>query len=94
MQTPLTARDAVILGPDPSPIDPISAVYDPKTQEIVVHFGDGKVAKVQTNEFEELANAGIQDFECLDATRAGVTCITDTVDFAVAASWWRAQVIE
>ncbi|MEL6384436.1 MAG: hypothetical protein AAFQ89_18665 [Cyanobacteria bacterium J06626_18] len=32
------------------------------------------------------------DSECwllLDGTRAGVTCITETIDFAVAAAWWR-----
>ena len=56
-------------------------------------FQDGRVARVATTEFEELATATAADYEHLDGTRSGVTCITDTVDFAVAASWCREQAV-
>ena len=82
------------LSPRPlRPEDLIAARYDADTDEIVVSFQDGKVARVPTIEFEELAIATADDYEHLDGTRSGVTCITDTVDFAVAASWWRQQAV-
>lgn len=71
--------------------DLVSAIYDAHTQEIVVEFRDGKVARVLTSEFDELAIATTADYACLEGTRAGVTCLTERVDFAVAASWWRSQ---
>jgi len=83
--------DAVISAPTPQPTDLTSAYYDTDTDEIVVTFRDDKVVRVPTQEFEELAHATAADYECLDGTRAGVTCITETVDFAVGADWWREQ---
>ena len=87
---PLT-YDAVISAPAPLPTDLVAASYDADTEEIVVIFRDDKVARVPTAEFEELATATAADYEFLDGTRAGVTCLTKTVDFAVAADWWRKQ---
>ncbi len=81
----------IVSAPETMPSDLISARYEVDTQTIVVRFRDGKVARVATTEFEELATATAADYEHLDGTRPGVTCITDTVDFAVAASWWRKQ---
>lgn len=91
MTTNQTLHDAVIIAPELQPSDLIEAQYDAGTQEIVVSFQDGKVARVPTTEFEELAAATEADYEYLEGTRSGVTCITDDVDFAVAASWWRQQ---
>lgn len=91
MKTSLTAADAIVSAPEAMPSDLISAGYDAETGEIVVTFRDGKVARVSTAEFEELAEATVADYQFLDGTRAGVTCITETVDFAVAAAWWREQ---
>ncbi|MEM9484119.1 MAG: hypothetical protein AAGA83_10560 [Cyanobacteria bacterium P01_F01_bin.116] len=88
-----TLHDAVVIAPATRPEDLIAACYDADTDEIVVSFQDGKIARVPTNEFEELAKATVTDYEHLDGTRSGVTCITDTVDFAVAASWWRGHTI-
>lgn len=93
MNTNQTLNDAVVVAPGLRPDDLIAAHYDADTDEIVVSFQDGKVARVPTTEFEELATATATDYEHLDGTRSGVTCITDTIDFAVAASWWREQVI-
>ncbi|MEA5467215.1 hypothetical protein [Leptothoe sp. PORK10 BA2] len=93
MNTNQTLHDAVIVAPAIRPEDLIAARYDADTDEIVVSFQDGKIARVLTTEFEELASATVADYEHLDGTRSGVTCITDTVDFAVAASWWREQVV-
>jgi hypothetical protein len=89
MKTTPFSQDALISSPPETSSDLISAIYDACTQEIVVEFRDGKVARVLTSEFDELAIATMADYEFLDATRAGVTCLTETVDFAVAASWWR-----
>ncbi len=83
--------DAVISAPSPLPTDLTAARYDDETDEIVVTFQDGKTARVPTSEFEELSDATSADYEFLDGTRAGVTCLTETVDFAVAADWWRSQ---
>jgi hypothetical protein len=91
MKTSLKAHDAVIAAPEAMPSDLISASYDARTETIVVTFRDGKVARVATTEFEELAKATATDYQFLDGTRAGVTCITETVDFAVGAAWWREQ---
>lgn len=88
-----TLHDAVVVAPDIRPEDLIAAHYDANTDEIVVSFQDGKVARIPTTEFEELATATVADYEYLDGTRSGVTCITDTVDFAVAASWWREHAV-
>lgn len=85
--------NSVVSAPEALPSDLISARYDADTQNIVVSFRDGKVTRVPTTEFEELATATTADYEHLDGTRSGVTCITDTVDFAVAASWWREQAV-
>ncbi|PZO19059.1 MAG: hypothetical protein DCF25_08955 [Leptolyngbya foveolarum] len=85
------AYDVVVSAPDPLPTDLIEARYDAKTNEIVVMFGDSKVARIPVGEFEELAVATAVDYESLDGTRAGVTCITEAVDFAVSADWWRSQ---
>ena len=93
MNTNQTLHDAVVVAPDIRPDDLISAHYDAATDEIIVTFQNGKVARVPTSEFEELAAATATDYEHLDGTRSGVTCITDTIDFAVAASWWREQTI-
>ena len=93
MNTNQTLHDAIIVAPDLRPEDLIGANYDAETDEIVVNFQDGKVVRVPTTEFEELTAATVADYEHLDGTRSGVTCITDTVDFAVAASWWREQAI-
>ncbi|MEL6130528.1 MAG: hypothetical protein AAFU84_10735 [Cyanobacteria bacterium J06633_23] len=93
MNTNQTLHDAVVVAPDTRPEDLITANYDADTDEIVVSFQDGKVARVPTTEFEELADATAADYEYLDGTRSGVTCITDTVDFAVAASQWRKQAV-
>ncbi len=87
---PLT-YDAVISAPSPLPSDLTSARYDAETREIVVTFRDDKVARVPTHEFKELATATPNDYVFLDGTRAGVTCLTETIDFAVAADWWRSQ---
>ncbi|NEP15473.1 MAG: hypothetical protein F6J97_01065 [Leptolyngbya sp. SIO4C1] len=83
--------DAIASAPAALPSDLISASYDAETQQIVVRFRDGKAARVSISEFEELAEATAADYELLDGTRAGVTCITDNIDFAVAAAWWREQ---
>lgn len=91
MKTTLTSQDALISAPEAMPSDLISARYDADTEEIVVNFRDGKVARVLTSEFEELAEATVVDYQLIDGTRAGVTCITETIDFAVAAAWWREQ---
>lgn len=88
--TPLI-YDAVLSAPAPQSSDLISAHYDADTNEIVVTFRDHKTARVATQDFEELAAATLADYEQLDGTRAGVTCLTETIDFAVAASWWREQ---
>lgn len=88
--TPLT-YDAVLSAPDPRPTDLVSAHYDSDTDEIVATFRDSKIARVATQEFEELTNATLADYQYIDGTRAGVTCLTDNVDFAVAAEWWRQQ---
>ncbi|MFG6107186.1 hypothetical protein U2F10_33430 [Leptothoe sp. EHU-05/26/07-4] len=93
MNTSQTLHDAVVVAPPVRPEDIIDAHYDADTREIVVSFQDGKIARVLTTEFEELAAATATDYEHLDGTRSGVTCITDTVDFAVAASWWRKQAV-
>ena len=93
MNTSQTLRDAVVVAPSIRPEDITDAYYDADAGEIVVSFQDGKVARVLTAEFEELATATVADYENLDGTRSGVTCITDTVDFAVAASWWRKQAV-
>ncbi|MFE4108395.1 hypothetical protein [Almyronema epifaneia] len=89
MKTILTSHDALISAPEATPSDLISAYYEADTDEIVVSFRDGKVTRISTSEFEELAEATAADYQLLDGTRAGVTCITETVDFAVAATWWR-----
>ena len=89
MKTTLTSHDALISAPEAMPSDLLAAHYDTATGEIVVSFRDGKVAQVLTSEFEELAAATPEDYQWLDGTCAGVTCITETVDFAVAADWWR-----
>ncbi|MEM9008476.1 MAG: hypothetical protein AAGE59_33820 [Cyanobacteria bacterium P01_F01_bin.86] len=91
MKTTLTSHDALISAPEATPSDLVAATYDPDTAEIVVSFRDGKVARVLASEFEELATATTADYQMLDGTRAGVTCITATIDFAVAAAWWREQ---
>lgn len=91
MKTSLTAYDVTISAPEALPSDLISASYDADAEEIVVTFQDGKVARVPTAEFEELATATAADYQFLDGARAGVTCITETIDFAVAAAWWRKQ---
>ena len=91
MKTILISQDALISAPEATPSDLISARYDADTGEIVVDFRDGKVARILTSEFEELAEATNADYKLLDGTRAGVTCITETIDFAVAATWWRKQ---
>lgn len=91
MKTTLTSHDALISAPEAMPSDLLSATYDANTGEIIVSFRDGKVAQVLTSEFEELAQATAADYQMLDGTRAGVTCITETIDFAVAAAWWREQ---
>jgi hypothetical protein len=57
----------------------------------MVTFREDKVARVPTREFEELATATAAEYAFLDGTRAGVTCLTETIDFAVAADWWRSQ---
>ena len=93
MNTNQTLNDAVVVASGTRPHDLIAAHYDDTTNEIIVSFQDGKVARVPTTEFEELATATADDYEHLDGTRSGVTCITDTIDFAVAASWWREQVV-
>lgn len=92
MKTTLTDHNAFVSAPDATPSDLISAHYEAETGDIVVSFRDGKVARVPTSEFEELAEATAPDYQCLEGTRAGVTCITETIDFAVAATWWRQQV--
>ena len=89
--TTLTSHDAIISAPEAMPSDLLSATYDADTSEIVVHFRDGKIARLLTSEFEELAEATAADYQFLDGTRAGVTCLTETIDFAVAAAWWREQ---
>jgi hypothetical protein len=91
MKTTLTSHEALVSGPEALPSDLVSAHYEAETGEIIVGFRDGKVARVPTSEFEELAEATVADYGCLDGTRAGVTCITERVDFAVAATWWREQ---
>ena len=91
MKTPLSSQDALISGPQAMPSDLISAVFDADQQKIVVRFRDGKIAQVPVSAFEELVGATVSDYEFLDGTRAGVTCLTENVDFAVAASWWRRQ---
>ncbi|PSN17548.1 hypothetical protein C7271_17185 [filamentous cyanobacterium CCP5] len=91
MKTTLTSHDAYIFAAEGTPLDLISARYDAEREEIVVSFRDGKVARVLTSEFEELAGATTADYKWLDGTRAGVTCLTETIDFAVAAAWWREQ---
>jgi hypothetical protein len=88
--SPLT-YDAVISAPSSLPTDLTAAHYEAETREIVVTFRDGKVARVPTYEFEELATATAADYAFIDGTRAGVTCLTETIDFAVAADWWRSQ---
>ena len=89
MKTTLTSHDALVSAPGEQSSDLISAHYDADTGDIIVGFRDGKVARVPTTEFEELAEATADDYQFLDGTRAGVTCITERVDFAVAATWWR-----
>jgi hypothetical protein len=89
MKTTLNFHDALVSAPPEMPWNLISASFDAKTREIVANFSDGKVARVPSTEFDELATAAIADDEFLDATRAGVTCLAETVEFAVAASWWR-----
>ncbi|MEO0351540.1 MAG: hypothetical protein AAF282_15980 [Cyanobacteria bacterium P01_A01_bin.15] len=93
MNTSQTLHDAVVAAPPIRSDDLIAAHYDADTNEIVVSFQDEKVVRLPTSEFEELATATVADYEHLDGTRSGVTCITDTVDFAVAASWWRAKTV-
>ncbi len=88
--SPLT-YDAVISAPDPLPTDLLTARYDAEKDEIVVTFRDDKVARIPTREFAELAAATAADYDFLDGTRAGVTCLTETIDLAVAADWWREQ---
>ncbi|MBE9060987.1 hypothetical protein [cf. Phormidesmis sp. LEGE 11477] len=88
--SPLT-YDAVISAPEALPSDLTSARYDAKTNEIVVTFKDNKVVRVPTSEFAELASATAADYEFLEGTRAGVTCLSKEIDFAVAADWWREQ---
>jgi hypothetical protein len=90
MTSPLT-YDAVISAPSALPTDMTTARYDAEAHEIVVTFRDDKIACVPTREFEELATATAADYTFLDGTRAGVTCLTETIDFAVAADWWRSQ---
>ena len=34
------------------------------------------------------SEATIADYQMLDGTRTGVTCISETIDFAVAATWY------
>lgn len=70
--------NSVVSAPEALPSNLISAHYDAATDEIVVSFQDGKVARVSTSEFEELANATNADYEHLDGTRSGVTCIRGT----------------
>ena len=89
--TTLTSHDAIISAPEAMPSDLLSATYNADNSEIVVHFRDGKIARILTSEFEELAEATAADYQFLDGTRAGVTCLTETIDFAVAAAWWREQ---
>lgn len=89
--SPLT-YDAVISAPEALPSDLTGACYDAETNEIVVIFRDNKVVRVPTSEFSELAAATVADYEFLDGTRAGVTCLSETIDFAVAADWWREQI--
>ncbi len=84
-------HDPVISAPSPLPSDLTAAHYDVETREIVVSFRDNRVARVPTREFEELATATPDDYAFLDGTRAGVTCLTESIDFAVAADWWRSQ---
>ncbi len=84
--------DAVISAPEPLPSDLTTARYDAETDEIVVTFRDDKVARVPAYEFSELSAATAADYEFLDGTRAGVTCLTETIDFAVSADWWRQQI--
>ncbi|MEM9906424.1 MAG: hypothetical protein AAF921_15510 [Cyanobacteria bacterium P01_D01_bin.44] len=45
----------------------------------------------ETEELKIFADAITNEIRGLDGTRAGVACITETIDFAVAATWWRAQ---
>jgi hypothetical protein len=89
MKTTLTTYDVLVSAPESMPSDLLAANYDATKGEIVVSFKDGKVARVPTKEFAELAEATAADYRLLDGTRAGVTCITEKVDFAVAADWWR-----
>lgn len=84
--------DAVISAPEALPSDLTTARYDAETDEIVVTFRDNKVARVPAREFSELSTATAANYEFLDGTRAGVTCLTETIDFAVAADWWRQQI--
>jgi hypothetical protein len=91
MKPTLNSHEAVISAPPETPLDLISAEFDVNAGDIVVHFRDGKVARVSSSEFPELAKATAVDYQFLDGTRAGVTCLTDNVDFAVAACWWRRQ---
>ncbi len=88
--SPLT-YDTVISAPEALPSDLTSARYDADTNEIVVTFQDDKVVRVPTCEFSELAEATVANYEFLDGTRAGVTCLSETINFAVAADWWREQ---
>lgn len=85
--------DAVVSAPEPLPSDIMGARYDAEAREIVVTFRDKKIARVPTEEFGELSTATTADYELLDGSRAGVTCLTETIDFAVAADWWREQAI-
>ncbi len=48
MNTNQTLHDAVVVAPDTRPEDLITANYDADTDEIVVSFQDGKVARVPT----------------------------------------------
>ena len=91
MTTTSLTYDAILSAPAPQSSDLISAHYDASTEEIVVIFWDNKTTRVATQNFEELAAATPTDYEQLDGTRAGVTYLTETIGFAVTASWWREQ---
>ena len=68
MNTSQDLHDAVVVASTIRSEDLIAAHYDADTDEIVVSFQDGKVARVLITEFEELASATTVDYEYLDGT--------------------------
>ena len=73
MKTALSSQEATISSPQAMSSDLTAASYDIHSREIVVNFRDGKIARIPTTEFDELATATTADYEFLEGTRAGVT---------------------